>query len=67
MLIMFFPHVTDHQLVTNMANSAKETINCLRYIDARTNAIDEQFAKRVHELMRFRSHTVNTDGADFWL
>ena len=48
-----------------MANSAKQTINCLRYLDARTDAIDEQFAKRVHELMRFRSHTVNTDGADF--
>ena len=62
---MFFPHITNHQLVTDMANSAKKTISCLRYLDARTDAIDHQFQKRIHELMRYRSHTVNTDGADF--
>lgn len=56
-----FPFVTDHQLVVDMANSAKETISCLQYIEARTAPIDEQFAKRVHELMHFRTHTVNTD------
>ena len=54
--------VTDHQLVVDMANSAKETIRCLNYIEGRTAPIDEQFAKRVHELMRFRTHTVDTDG-----
>jgi len=57
-----FPFSTDHQLITNMANSAKETISCLNYCETRTNVIDEQFAKRVHELMRFRTHTVDTDG-----
>ena len=57
-----FPFVTDHQLIVNMANSAKETISCLKYIEGRTQAIDEQFAKRVHELMHFRTHTVDTDG-----
>lgn len=57
-----FPFVTDHQLVTDMANSAKHTISCLKSVEARTQAIDEQFAKRVHELMHFRSHTVDTDG-----
>ena len=57
-----FPFVTDHQLIVNMANSAKETIRCLNYTESRTQAIDEQFAKRVHELMRFRSHNVDTDG-----
>ena len=56
-----FPFSTDHQLVTDMANSAKQTISCLQYLEARTAPIDEQFEKRVHELMRHRSHNVNTD------
>lgn len=57
-----FPFSTNHQLITDMANSAKKTVSCLSYLEARTAPIDEQFAKRVHELMRFRSHTVDTDG-----
>ena len=57
-----FPFSTNHQLIVDMANSAKQTISCLEYIDARTAPIDEQFAKRVHELMNFRPHTVDTDG-----
>ena len=61
-MIYGFPHSTDHQLIVNMANSAKQTISCLKSIDARTAPIDEQFQKRVHELMHFRSHTVDTDG-----
>ena len=60
-MIYGFPHSTDHQLIVNLANSAKQTISCLQYLDARTAPIDEQFQKRVHELMRYRSHTVNTD------
>ena len=63
---MFFPHVTEHQLVVNMANSAKETNEFIQQCSGRrSNELDELFAKRVHELMRYRSHTVNTDGADF--
>ena len=59
---MFFPHTTDHQTVTNFANSAKETINVIQQTTGRrTNELDELFGRRVHELMRFRSHTVNTD------
>jgi len=61
-MIYGFPFVTNHQLIVDMANSAKETIRCLEYVETRTNAIDEQFAKRVHELMHFRPHTVDTDG-----
>ena len=57
-----FPFVTDHQLVVNMANSAKKTIDAIKPHGTRTNAIDEQFALRVHELMHFRTHTVDTDG-----
>ena len=57
-----FPFSTDHQLIVDMAKSAKQTISCLQYCEARTAAIDEQFAKRVHELMNFRTHTVDTDG-----
>jgi len=59
---MFFPHVTDHQLVTNMANSAKETNTLIQQTSGRrSNELDELFGRRVHELMRFRTHTVNTD------
>ena len=65
-LIMFFPYSTSHQTVTNFANSAKETATLLRNSDnVRVNQLDELFARRVHELMNFRPHTVNTDGADF--
>ena len=57
-----FPYSVDQQLVVNMANSAKETISCLKSVDARTANIDQFFEVRVHELMHFRSHTVDTDG-----
>lgn len=57
-----FPFVTNHQLIVDMANSAKETIQIIQPHGTRTNAIDEEFAKRVHELMGFRTHTVDTDG-----
>ena len=59
---MFFPFSTPHQLVTNMANSAKETNSLIEQTTGkRSNELDELFAKRVHELMNFRPHTVNTD------
>ena len=45
-----------------MANSAKETIETIKPYVTRTNDLEEQFAKRVHELMHFRTHTVDTDG-----
>ena len=57
-----FPFSTNEQLIVDMANSAKTTISCLQYCESRTQAIDEQFAKRVHELMHYRTHTVDTDG-----
>lgn len=56
-----FPHCVDHQLVTNMANSAKETINLLKIAELRTANMDQFFEVRVHDLMHFRPHTVNTD------
>ena len=58
---MFLPHQSPEQLKVQLANSAKMTINCLKSIDARYDEIDHQFGKRVHELMHYRSHTVNTD------
>jgi len=59
---MFFPHATPHQLVIKMANSAKETNNLIEQTTGRrSHELDELFGRRVHELMRFRSHTVNTD------
>ena len=59
---MFFPHATAHQLVTNFANSAKETNAIIQQTTGRrSNELDELFGRRVHELMRFRTHTVNTD------
>jgi len=57
-----FPYSVDQQLVVDMANSAKETISCLKSVDARTANIDQFFEVRVHELMRHRPHNVNTDG-----
>ena len=57
-----FPFSTDHQLITNMANSAKETIEAIKPYATRTNDLNDQFAKRVHELMYYRPHTVDTDG-----
>ena len=59
---MFFPYSTPHQLITDMANSAKQVSEQIKPHVTRTNEIDQQFAKRVHELMNFRPHTVNTDG-----
>ena len=59
---MFFPYSTNQQLIVDLANSCKETIQTIKPHAARTNALDDQFAKRVHELMNFRPHTVDTDG-----
>ena len=59
---MFFPYATNQQLIVNLANSCKETIETIKPIVNRTNGLDDQFAKRVHELMYFRPHTVDTDG-----
>jgi len=59
---MFFPYSTNQQLIVDMANSCKKTIKTIKPHATRTNALDDQFAKRVHELMHFRTHTVDTDG-----
>ncbi len=58
--IMFFPHSTPDQLKADMANSLKETIRLTP--DQRQAYLHELFAVRVHELMHFRPHTVDTDG-----
>ena len=60
--IMFFPHSVNQQLIVDMANSCKKTIEQIKPYSNRTNALDDQFGKRVHELMHFRTHTVDTDG-----
>ena len=59
---MFFPHSVNQQLIVDMANSCKQTIETIKPHATRTNALDDQFGKRVHELMHFRTHTVDTDG-----
>ena len=59
---MFFPYSVNQQLIVDLANSCKETIQTIKPHATRTNALDDQFAKRVHELMHFRPHTVDTDG-----
>ena len=58
--MLTFPFITDHQTVTNFANSARETLE-LTDRGARSG-LHEIHGQRIHELMRFRSHTVNTDG-----
>ena len=58
---MFFPHSTPEQLKVNMANSARETMELTK--DATRNGeLQACHASRIHELMHFRSHTVDTDG-----
>ena len=57
---MFFPYSTNHQLIVDMATSLKKTIQLTE--GQRQNELHELQARRVHELMRFRSHTVDTDG-----
>lgn len=57
--IMFFPYSTNHQLIVTMANSLKETIRLTP--DQRHAELYELQARRVHELMHYRSHTVYTD------
>ena len=58
--MLTFPYSTNHQPVTTFANSARAVM-----IQADSNgrgALPEIHGQRVHELMHFRSHTVNTDG-----
>lgn len=50
---MTFPHSTDHQLITNMANSAREVMALTP--DTRRGDLAVLHATRVHELMRFRT------------
>jgi len=57
-----FPFSTNQQLIVDMANSCKETLNIVKDTNTRTNDLDDQFAKRVHELMQFRTHNIDTDG-----
>ena len=54
-----FPFTTEPQLITDMANSAKATVRCLKGLDVRCNDIEDLFALRVHELMAHRPHNVN--------
>ena len=58
--MLTFPFITDHQTVVNFANSARDTI-ALADRGGRGQLL-EIHAQRVHELMGFRPHTVNTDG-----
>ena len=62
--IMFYPHATSHQWITDAANSAAQFIKLAEgsQENIRTCELEEIHAKRVHELMHFRSHTVDTDG-----
>ena len=59
MLDFTFPFSTNHQLIVDMANSAQET---LRLCGRSNGELIEHHAQRIHELMHYRSHTVNTDG-----
>ena len=57
-----FPHQVSRQLVTDMANSCKKTINVIRESGyGRVGILDDFYAVRIHDLMNYRSHTVNTD------
>ena len=51
---MTFPYSTDHQLITNMANSARQVLAMTS--DIRRGDLAECHQTRIHELMRFRPH-----------
>jgi len=58
--MIFAPYTTNHQHLVNMANSAR---NALALCDnVRTTELEEIHACRVHQLMGYRAHTVDTDG-----
>ena len=57
-----FPHATPTELVTSMANSAKEVLSLTADSNTRHDTLRECFNQRIHELMHFRPHTVDTDG-----
>jgi len=57
---MFFPHSTPEQLKVNMANSAREVIQLTP--SQRHGELNDCYARRIHELMHYRTHTVDTDG-----
>ena len=54
MLDLTFPYSTQHQLITDMANSATETIRLCP--DRRMSELHLHHAQRIHELMRHRSY-----------
>lgn len=56
-----FPHSTPELLKIQMANSAKEVLELTANSGRRNDSLRECFNTRIHELMHYRSHTVNTD------
>ena len=58
--MLSFPYITDHQTVVNFANSARDVM--IQTDNNGRGDLPEIHGQRVHELMHFRSHTVNTDG-----
>lgn len=60
-MINTFPYSTPTQLITNFANSAKNVADICDRTGPNRNECRNYFAQRVHELMHYRSHTVNTD------
>jgi len=55
-----FPHSTPELLKIQFANSAKEVMRMTKDC-GRNDSLQNCFEARVHELMHFRSHTVDTD------
>jgi len=58
MLDFTFPFTCNHQLITDMANSARDT---MKLTGNYRGELSEHHAQRIHELMHYRAHTVNTD------
>ena len=58
--MLSFPYSTNHQTVTNFANSARDVL--VQSDDNGRGELPEIHGQRIHELMHFRSHTVDTDG-----
>ena len=60
MLEFTMPHMAQHQLLVNMANSARDTMALTP--SRRNGDLQAHHAQRIHELMRHRSHNVDDWG-----
>lgn len=60
MLNATLPYTAQHQLIVDLANSAREVMSLSSY--SHRGQLSEHHAQRIHELMRHRPHNVQDWG-----